>query len=452
MVTTTSPALPASGRSRPISLYGIRIALALALVAASVGNYYLFSADSWVKQHRGQPGPEASGVPDPLWMVLVWAATPLVPYFLSFILLSTRKRLPVVLGAGVAAGLFSCFVMAAPSLGMGLLLGFGLAQAPYFLQAAASLLVFLLFSLWVVVSAFLIGKMKWGTFATAAAVTWLCVVQVFSYLRGAEARLDRRHEQQKVQAAIERMKPLGDAQQTLISLTGCLLLNHSVHPEYGFPSSLAAPPANWACETKFAADASAGYTLSYTPKTDPASGRVTDFQLVAVPQQSGAPGIYPLMVDSRGIVFSDATWPNVPPFVKALNGERRFSQIDSLQRNIQHYLKDHGLTEAPLSLSAEIVGSDFGFQVPSIAEDGLHLEARNFATEYFPPRAGDPSHFALSAQCQSYGQNCLRSYFLDYDGVLHATGEPRQATAGDPPALDCENSDYLCQGVARFLE
>jgi hypothetical protein len=55
--------------------------------------------------------------------------------------------------------------------------------------------------------------------------------------------------------------------------------------------------------------------------------------------------------------------------------------------------------------------------------------------------------FALSVQRQSYGQYCLRSYFLDYDGVLHTTGEPRQATANDPSALECEQNDSSYKDV-----
>jgi hypothetical protein len=32
-------------------------------------------------------------------------------------------------------------------------------------------------------------------------------------------------------------------------------------------------------------------------------------------------------------------------------------------------------------------------------------------------------------------------------GTLHATGEPRQATANDPPALECEETGYQCKDV-----
>jgi hypothetical protein len=40
----------------------------------------------------------------------------------------------------------------------------------------------------------------------------------------------------------------------------------------------------------------------------------------------------------------------------------------------------------------------------------------------------------------SYGEDCLRSYFLDYDDIKHATAEPRPATAQDPGLLPCETA------------
>jgi hypothetical protein len=123
-----------------------------------------------------------------------------------------------------------------------------------------------------------------------------------------------------------------------------------------------------------------------------------------------------------------------------------------MKKNIDLYLKDHGLAAAPDTLNAEIVGADFGFEIPTVEDNGMRLRTKNFMTRYFPPQAGDPNRFALSAQCQSYGQNCLRSYFLDYDGVVHSTGEPRQATADDPPALECEQNDQPCKDVGWSID
>ncbi|MGC1438566.1 MAG: hypothetical protein WA847_21915, partial [Terriglobales bacterium] len=96
--------------------------------------------------------------------------------------------------------------------------------------------------------------------------------------------------------------------------------------------------------------------------------------------------------------------------------------------------------------------TDFGFEVPTVEDNGMTLRTKNFVTRYFPPQAGDPKRFALSVQCQRYGQICLRSYFLDYDGVIHGTGEPRQATTDDPPALECERNDSPCKDVGWSID
>ena len=78
------------------------------------------------------------------------------------------------------------------------------------------------------------------------------------------------------------------------------------------------------------------------------------------------------------------------------------------------------------------------------------LDTRDYETRYFPPHSGNVKEFALSAQCKSYGSNCLRSYFADYDGSIHATSEPRQATAGDSLAVRCEFAFGECPDVDWF--
>ncbi len=110
-------------------------------------------------------------------------------------------------------------------------------------------------------------------------------------------------------------------------------------------------------------------------------------------------------------------------------------------------MKEKALGAAPEMLTPEVVGTSFGSEVPHIEEDGRSLSIRNYAFHYVRSRTSAGQQFALSAHCQSYGENCLRSYFLDRDGVLHATGEPREATAQDAPALDCEASDSPCRDV-----
>ena len=206
-------------------------------------------------------------------------------------------------------------------------------------------------------------------------------------------------------------------------------------------------PADWNCETKFATDAVPEFTLNYEPQKDAASRRVTDFQLTAMPGKKGIRGREPLLIDSRGVVFVDYPWEteDVTAKVMVMPSDFSNSQIDLLRLNLDRYIEDKGNGLAPATLNAEIGGA--GYETP-IGEGGrTRLEARDYTTLYWPPKAGDPSRFAISAQCKRYGEICLRSYFTDYDGSLHATGEPRQATADDPAPPRCEKGASECEDM-----
>ena len=242
-------------------------------------------------------------------------------------------------------------------------------------------------------------------------------------------------------------KPAMLGRQTIVSLTACLLRNHMLHPEAEYPATLNPRPADWTCETKFAPDAVPEFTLAYEPQKDASSGRVTDFPLTAMPGQKGIRGREPLLIDSRGVVFVDYPWEmeNVTAKVMVMPSDLSNSQIDLLKYSLDRYIKDKGNGLAPTTLNAEIAGA--GYETP-ISEGGrTRLEARDYETLYWPPKAGDPSRFAISAQCKRYGEICLRSYFTDYDGSLHATGEPRPATADDPAPLRCERGASECEDI-----
>jgi hypothetical protein len=445
MITHLSSDSWDSDGNRLVSLYGIRIAMGLALLAAIAFLLLEFIGDrQWHEQH---PGTGASGVPDPAWMSILWFALPFAPLVLSGLLLSTRSKKSKASGAGVAAGLFACGLLFAIAALLGLFLTF--SPNPYFRTMAIANLTFLACTVWTIVSAFRVGTASWALFFLSFVATLIFVAWGNDSLKDAEYKLDRQNEQQKAQAGISAFKPVVDAQHQITSLANCLLLNHSIHPKDGYPFSLDPPPANWPCDTKIAENTVKDYTLRYVPHADSPSGSVTDFHLIAIPVKKGNRYHYPLMVDSRGIVFSDPMWETSSPYIRAATSEGRRSEIEALRSNIERYINNNGLVAAPLTLNAEAIGTTYSFQIPSIEDEdnGRRLRIENYALYYLAPKVGSPSRFALSAQCQSYGRNCLRSYFLDYDGVLHATGEPRQATADDPLALECEESDSACKDV-----
>jgi len=423
--------------------HGIRLALVMAWAAAAV--FFWFAILENRQWHQEHPGSGAGGVQNPLWMLLLWVALPVVPLVVSEILLSLSSEEWIAAGAGIAAALTAGSSLYAFFALLSLFL-LRLSPPSYFLQQFLAILAFFSCNVWIAISAGRIAaKVRSGVFVAAGVVTLACLGGVEHTLRQMEIQLGREHEIGKAQAAQQLFAPVVEAQRMLASLAGCLILNESAHPGSGYPSTLDPAPADWRCDRKFVANAVKEYSLSYSPVPDPATNRVSDFRLVATPQGTPVRGRYPLMVDSRGILFS-ALW-EAPEQARAATSEARLSEIRQLQGSIQHYMNEKALAAAPPQLNAEIVGKEYGSEIPRIREDGTALETRQYAFHYVGPLPGRASQFALSAQCQSYGQDCLRSYFLDYSGVLHATGEPRAATAQDPPAMDCEESDAVCAGV-----
>jgi len=452
MVTRANPASVVARQSPAALLPQLRLALAMAGMAGGALGYILLDSRSWDEQwHQQHPGSGASGALDPSWIVILWAVLPLVPYILSWFLLSMPKVLYIGAGAGVAGGLFLFILMLSPAMLLGSLVAFGMSSAPSGGEGAISLLGLIAASIWVAKTAKGMKDLHRTAFLIGLFATVVYLTSGLQFIRNAEYRWDRQANQQKTEAVVEQMKPAANAQGTITSLAVCLETNHSANPSAGYPSSLDPPPAGWTCPTKFATGALAGFTLSYTPLTHAKNRRATDFHLAAFPLSVDASS-RAFMVDSRGISFGEFALGTSSQYIGAFTGERRLSQIDQVKKNIESYLKDHGLAATPDALNAEIVGTDFGFEIPTVEDNGMLLRTKVFVTRYFPPQAGGPNRFALSAQCQRYGQICLRSYFLDYDGVIHGTGEPRQATADDPPALECEQRDGPCEDVGWSID
>jgi hypothetical protein len=285
-----------------VPLRGIRIALSLAFADACAFFWFGYLGDK--QWHQRHPGTGASGVVDPPWMAILWIAIPAVPFLLSMSLLSTRSEHSKAAGAGVAAGLIS----AAFIFGIAALLSvfFSFFPDPYGWPQVIAVLMFLVCCVWILISAGLIGKGSWGAFFFALAATVIAMTWVGHAMQAQEYVLDRQHEQQKAQAAVDLFTPVVQAQHVLASLAGCLIMNQSLHPDSAYPSSLDPPPQDWPCETKFAPTAVVEYTLSYVPEAT-TNGLATNFYLIAMPVKT-VRGHYPLMVDKRGILFSDAMW------------------------------------------------------------------------------------------------------------------------------------------------
>jgi hypothetical protein len=448
MATLGNPALGTALPRRPVPLHGIRISMVLALAAASTALYYIQAAGKVVDRLH----PDGlKGVPDPTWISVLWVALPLVPYLLSLGLLSTRSTACVAAGAGIAGGLFATLLILSPGMGAGLFVALGLSQAPYFFQIVIPSLVLLAISFWVVVAAVWTGKANWIVSCLAAGATFLCTTSGFSSLRDAGIEFHLEAEQQKLEDDFyrHRPRPIG-ARQNLMYLASCLFENHSAHPGSPYPRAID-PQTRWGCDTRFAEDMVPHFSISYTPQTNPVTGDVVDFQLVALPKKKGAASGNPLMIDHRGIVFIRDRWVEGQPYrIIATPGDGVSSQIVMLKANIERYMAEKNDGAAPIALSAEII-RPLPYETPTVDENGMYMEAKNFLYIYLAPKAGVPNHFGIIAQCQSYAENCLRSYYLDYDGTIHGTAEPRLPTREDPAALECEFVDSGCKDVSWYV-
>jgi hypothetical protein len=135
-------------RNLLVPLHGIRIALSLSFLAASVFFWSNYLGDKqWHYQHPGNYG--AFVIPQ--WMTALRIALVLAPFILSAVLLSARSEHPKAAGAGIAFGLFSSGLI----FGVAALLGsfVRLVPDPYVSQDLAAVLAFLACSVWILVSA-----------------------------------------------------------------------------------------------------------------------------------------------------------------------------------------------------------------------------------------------------------------------------------------------------------
>ena len=286
-------------------------------------------------------------------------------------------------------------------------------------------------------SAWRLGKLHRDGFHWGIGLAGVYVLLVFCFLASIQAE-NRLHEQ-------AAYLPPAYAHEALVSLTSCLLRNHSQHPEFGYPRSLDPAPPNWVCSTKFGADAFPEYTFAYIPRADESSGSVADFQLSATPLQPHVQGWGPWMTDSRGIVFSGSPGSgDNPPGAAVVDGDLVHSRIVDLSDVIQQAMKE-GTT--PDEIKSDTLAS-LGLEQLQTGAGGRIFRSSAYELHYSGPDGTDMRGFAISARCQSYGEGCLRSYFLDYDGVLHGTGEPREATAKDPVVPECEYGRTECKDIS----
>jgi hypothetical protein len=432
-----------------VPCHGIRIAMALALLAAGAYQLFTFLGDrDW---HHHHPGALPIR-PEPLWMLALWVTLPLTPVIFSAFLLSRRSEESKAAGAGVAAALFTCgFVF---SIGLFLAQFLRLFPDPYVNEDLVAIVILLVCSVWVIVSGLRIAaKASWGLFFLSAAATLVCLVVVGHFLEKTDRELDRQYEQQTAQTNLTSARTNQDAHQVLARLAGCLIKYHATHAAEGFPASFdALPPdlelpSETVCNAAIADDGSVpNYRFTYTPLRDSSSSTFTDFRLVAMPLRKGLPHVDPIAVDNRGRIFSYIGWsvtdqqPSFVPRLMESPDDFQISQILGLRQEVRLFMQTNG-GRPPAMLSKMSEYSDKSANSEMVSEGPYRLE-------YFPPTAGPPNTYTISSTCQSYGEACIRSFFLDQNGEIHETSEPRLPTAHDRLIPDCEKYGQTCRDIA----
>ncbi len=429
--------------------HGIRIAMGLALLSAIAFQLFTFLGNRQWHQHHPGAMPNRA---ETLWTLMLWIALPLVPFIISALLLSRRSEEAKAAGAGLVAALFTCGFVFAIIVFVAEFVGFG-APDPYLWENLIAFLAFVASSVWILVSAVRIAaKASWGVFFLSAAATLVYMAAVGHSLSRTDTKLDRGYEHHKEQTESTSLQTNYNARQIVARLAGCLIDDRAAHPGAGFPVSLDALPHDLqlpqgtVCNATIASDGSVpNYAFTYTPLRDSSSPIFTDFRLIAMPPRKGVPHVDPIAVDSRGRIFSYIGWSitdQETSFVATLveiADNFQMSHILGLREEIRLFMQSNGGT-APAMLSKIGEYSDKSAYNDTLTEGPYRLE-------YFPPVTGAANAYTISAVCQSYGDACIRSFFLDQNGEIHETSEPRQPTADDPLIPDCEKYAQTCHDI-----
>jgi hypothetical protein len=373
----------------------------------------------------------------------------LLPCLTAFMLITWGKNPKwIASGAGVALALFGAFVLMSPGALMMVFVWAGLSRNPMLAAALGVLVLMVLVSAWIVWCA--IRQMKNSSSAFFAGT---CASALYLIIGSPALNLKEFRAQQHAEAAhtAETLNYFGAAaaaHKVIASLTGCLIQYQAAQPKREFPASLSEIPQGPGCDTNLAKPGAIPYyALTYAPRRDPAAG-VTDFQLSAIPFKKGLDRVNPILSDKRGTIFVYERWfatdqgENLEPLIAEEPDDFFASKVFSLRLEIKSFMKNSGGGQPPSSLS------QLGPAAPN--EQTADPDSRRedpYVLKYLPPRKDDPGRYAVSADCQSYGDACMRSFLLDYDGEVHQTAEPRPANKQDPLIPDCDKFAQTCRDV-----
>lgn len=312
----------------------------------------------------------------------------------------------------------------------------------YLAAFAAFLLPCLAFSFWLLVVTWRFAKGQEG-FVTCALAGIGCVVLVCCLINATEVRGSG---EAKANARFQHLTPHPDSHVGAIA--ACLIRHHILHPDEGFPSSLEDIPSDWNCASNLRDPwALQKYWIYYFP-VEPSPRGFQDFRIASIFTDDSAWLVAAadkrgevLQLQGAGLSIAERKKREIP--LRTVDGEGILWMLFNVRDAVKTYMNGHDVNNAPQSLDGII---DFG-KLPSSCHDGENPQDivvgqgdLCYDLRYLPPRKTPMSEFAISLQCVSYGNGCVRSYFLDYGGTIHATAEPRAATNEDLGLLQCEIS------------
>ena len=301
-----------------------------------------------------------------------------------------------------------------------------------------------------------------GSGLGAGYIVLALVLIVATSVRGSGSEKEKKVYQANAPGFITNGNTDGLAVAQVRALTACLIRHRYLHPGEGFPASLEAIEPDWNCSlTATDPGMVPGFWLFYSPLKQSFSGSASDFRMESVPSEKGSGN--PVASDKRGeiITFFGLSATAEQKRLANLTGHFSVQTIDSdgqanalytVRNGVRQFMHDHNLEVPPHSLD----GVPIDLKWIQNCEDDEVATTRLiqgtwrwpcYTVTYSPGSDTSPASFAISTTCASYGQGCLRSFFLDYDGTVHATAEPRPATAQDPELEPCETHEVCSDPI-----
>jgi hypothetical protein len=346
--------------------------------------------------------------------------------------------------AGIAFGTAACFCVIWLPLGFDAGFTAWEDRGGYLATLEKFLWVCLAYAVWTLIISWGYGKGQRRAFGMYVLIGITCFVLVFSLINAAAVK-GSGEAKEKMRFQPPAPRPEFHVQ----AVAACLIRHHFLHPDEGFPSSLAEIRPDWNCDWKLSDPWTLyKYWVYYSP-VDHSPRGFQDFRIASVFTDDRAWLVS--AADKRGEVISlqgaglsaaERTRQRLP-FRTADADANILHTLFSVRDDVKRYMDTHDPANAPSSLDVAVDPQRLRSFCDEAGNPQDHVIGKGylcFNIAYFPPTATPPATFAISLQCVSYGDGCLRSYFLDYDGTIHATFEPRAATNQDPGLLPCEAS------------